>query len=70
MYRVVDADLIFHVLNTCLLYGYQSPALAERIDPAYNFFRVRMMMTVVDTVGPYFTAPRHQARLKMFMLQF
>ena len=69
VYRVVDADLIFHVLNTCLLFGYQNPAFAERVDPAYDFFRVRMVATVVDTVGPYFTAPRHRARLNLFMLQ-
>ena len=46
---------VFDTLYLMLSCGHESPEEAERLDPANNYFRVRLVCVLLSTCGQYFS---------------
>ncbi|KAK9806738.1 hypothetical protein WJX72_000988 [[Myrmecia] bisecta] len=69
-YRLVDSKVVFDTLHLLLSFGHDTPEEAEMVDPAGNFFRVRLVCALLETCGQYFGKGSAARRLDRFLLYF
>lgn len=75
-YRMVESVIIFKTLYTLITYGvaydtnFDEQQNAESLDPANNFFRVRLVCALLDTCGQYFDRGAAKKKLDCFLVYF
>ncbi|ORY33038.1 armadillo-type protein [Naematelia encephala] len=74
MYRVVNAAVIFDVLWSLLSFGHGEglpvPGRDSPIDAVDDFFRVRLVCTLLDTCGSCFDRGSQRRKLDHFLVVF
>ena len=53
LYRMFDVQVVFDTLYLLLFFG-QDQQAADRLDPAYDSFRLRLIITLLDGVSAFF----------------
>ena len=61
---------VFSVLYTLLSFGHSSPEESEKLDPPTNYFRVRLVATVLAACGHYFSKGSAKAKLDKYLVYF
>lgn len=70
-YRMVESAIIFKTLYTIITYGVViDVTTASELDPIDNYFRVRLVYTLLDTCGQYFDHGTSRKKLDCFLLYF
>ncbi|KAJ9078754.1 mRNA decay protein [Entomophthora muscae] len=73
-YRVLDSSVIFDTLHFILTMGYDrgriTPNATNPYDPPHDFFRVRLVCTVLDACGICFDRGPNKVRLDDFFTLF
>ncbi|KAJ1826455.1 mRNA decay protein [Coemansia sp. RSA 2599] len=74
IFKLVDSRDIIDLLYLILRHGHSVahpvPGRACDIDPANDYFRVRMVATLLQTCGPYIRDPSDRRALNMFAVYF
>lgn len=72
--KMLDSQLIFRALYLLMSHGHAngkpSPSYAPPSDPAEDFFRVRLVLAILDTCGHCFNNASLQKRLDTFLCFF
>nr|VDC89735.1 unnamed protein product [Brassica oleracea] len=68
-YEHVDSSVIFETLYLTLSYGHGTSE-QEVLDPPEDFFRVRMVIILLETCGHYFDRGSSKKRLDQFLVHF
>ncbi|CAH8386819.1 unnamed protein product [Eruca vesicaria subsp. sativa] len=68
-YEHVDSSVIFETLYLILSYGHGTSE-QEVLDPPEDFFRVRMVIILLETCGHYFDRGSSKKRLDQFLIHF
>ncbi|XP_010534438.1 PREDICTED: regulator of nonsense transcripts UPF2 [Tarenaya hassleriana] len=68
-YEHVDSSVIFETLYVILVFGHGTPE-HEVLDPPEDFFRIRMVITLLETCGHYFDRGSSKKRLDRFLVHF
>ncbi|KAG9160182.1 hypothetical protein Leryth_023211 [Lithospermum erythrorhizon] len=68
-YELVDSSLIFDTLNLILVFGHGTSE-QETLDPLEDCFRVRMVITLLETCGHYFDRGSSKRKLDRFLIHF
>lgn len=68
-YELVDSSLIFDTLNLILVYGHGTSE-QDALDPPEDCFRVRMVITLLETCGHYFDRGSSKRKLDRFLIHF
>ena len=69
-YKLLSSTTLFATLHRLLAFGYEPgapPEAARRLDPPSNFFRIRLVATLLDACGQYFTRGAARKRLEAFL---
>ncbi|KAJ3127315.1 hypothetical protein HK098_006494 [Nowakowskiella sp. JEL0407] len=71
-YRMVDSNIIFENLYLILRFGHENgvpiPGTTNSFDACYDFFRVRLCCTLLDTCGQYFDRGASGKKLDQFLV--
>lgn len=70
IYRIVDSSLIFDTLYKILNYGHEGYVHPDRISPIDlpdDFFRIRLVCTLLETCGVYFEKGAAKKKLDFFL---
>ncbi|GAA98251.1 uncharacterized protein L969DRAFT_342336 [Mixia osmundae IAM 14324] len=74
VYRVVDSRVIFDVLWSLVTFGHPEgrpwPDYNSPTDPQDDYFRIRLVATLLDSVGPFFDKGGLKVKLDGFMTFF
>lgn len=73
IYRLVDSALIFDTLYQLLNYGhdgYAQPGKISSLDPPDEYFRIRLVSTLLETCGIYFEKGIAKKKLDFFLAFF
>eukprot|EP00887_Chlorella_sp_A99_P007640 scaffold20.g7640.t1 len=68
-YRLVSSTVVFVTLHNLLAHGYEPgtpPEVTRRLDPPSNYFRIRLVCTLLGTCGRYFTRGAARRKLDRF----
>ncbi|GAA0140177.1 RNA metabolism protein [Lithospermum erythrorhizon] len=68
-YELVDSSLIFDTLNLILVFGHGTSE-QETLDPLEDCFRVRMVITLLETCGHYSDRGSSKRKLDRFLIHF
>ncbi|CAI9091024.1 OLC1v1025941C1 [Oldenlandia corymbosa var. corymbosa] len=68
-YELVDSSVIFDTLNLILSFGHGT-AEQDVLDPPEDFFRIRMVVTLLETCGHYFDRGSSKRKLDRFLIHF
>ncbi|XP_050209563.1 regulator of nonsense transcripts UPF2 isoform X2 [Mercurialis annua] len=68
-YELVDSSLIFETLYLILVYGHDTPE-RDVLDPPEDCFRIRMVITLLETCGHYFDRGSSRRKLDRFLMHF
>jgi regulator of nonsense transcripts 2 len=68
-YRLVDSKVVFQTLHSILSFGYDRED-ALGMDPLHDFFRVRMVICLLETCGSYFDRGSSKAKLDRYLVYF
>ncbi|KAL9365459.1 hypothetical protein Peur_043332 [Populus x canadensis] len=68
-YEHVDSSVIFETLYWILLFGHDTPE-QDVLDPPEDCFRIRMVITLLDTCGHYFDRGSSKRKLNRFLMHF
>ncbi|GAA0169591.1 RNA metabolism protein [Lithospermum erythrorhizon] len=68
-YELVDSSLIFDTLNLILVFGHGTSE-QDTLDPPEDYFRVRMVITLLETCGHYFDRGSSKRKLDRFLIHF
>ncbi|XP_059456237.1 regulator of nonsense transcripts UPF2 [Corylus avellana] len=68
-YEHVDSSVIFETLSLILVYGLGTPE-QDALDPPEDCFRIRMVITLLDTCGHYFDRGSSKRKLDRFLVHF
>ncbi|GAV63717.1 MIF4G domain-containing protein/Upf2 domain-containing protein [Cephalotus follicularis] len=68
-YEHVDSSVIFETLYLILVFGYGT-AEQDVLDPPEDCFRIRMVITLLETCGHYFDRGSSKRKLDRFLLHF
>uniref|UniRef100_A0A0K2VAN6 MIF4G domain-containing protein n=1 Tax=Lepeophtheirus salmonis TaxID=72036 RepID=A0A0K2VAN6_LEPSM len=66
VFHLVDSSVVFKVLYSLITFGCDDPLL----DPPDHMFRIRLVCTLLDTCGPYFTSLSSKKKLDYFFSYF
>eukprot|EP00803_Ostreobium_quekettii_P008396 evm.model.scf_755.1 EVM.evm.TU.scf_755.1 scf_755:18101-34941(-) len=69
-YRLLDSRTLFESLYWILNFGHDTPEDAMRLDPPGDTFRIRMICTLLDTCGRYFSKGTAKRKLDRFLSFF
>jgi len=73
VYRMVDSSIIFDTMFKILSFGYEGypkPGVYCPIDLPDDFFRVRLICSILETCGMYFDKGSAKKRLDFFLTFF
>ncbi|CAI0442891.1 unnamed protein product [Linum tenue] len=68
-YEHVDSSVIFETLYLIVVFGHDTPE-RDVLDPPEDCFRIRMVITLLDTCGHYFDRGSSRRKLDRFLLHF
>eukprot|EP01018_Ginkgo_biloba_P009187 Gb_41555 [translate_table: standard] len=68
-YRLIDSSVIFDTLYLILFFGHGT-AEQDILDPPEDCFRIRMVITILQTCGHYFDKGSSKRRLDKFLVYF
>lgn len=51
-------------------FGYESAEEADRLDPPFNYFRIRLICTLLETCGQFFNKGLAKKRLDRILAYF
>ncbi|KAK4253960.1 hypothetical protein QN277_009402 [Acacia crassicarpa] len=68
-YEHVDSSVIFETLYLVLVFGHGTPE-QDVLDPPEDFFRIRMVITLLETCGRYFGRGSSKRKLDRFLIHF
>ncbi|KAK3289206.1 Regulator of nonsense transcripts upf2 [Cymbomonas tetramitiformis] len=72
-YRLVDSKVVFELLYMVLSWGYDAEAEKEAVlelDPPCDFFRIRLVVTLLETCGAYFDRGSSKRKLDAYLAYF
>ncbi|KAK9315002.1 armadillo-type protein [Lipomyces starkeyi] len=73
-YRMVDSPTIFDTLYTIIGYGHEGgrpqPGRFTPLDPADDYFRIRLVCTLLETCAAYFDRGSAKKKLDLFLAFF
>ncbi|KAL5733396.1 hypothetical protein ACOSQ2_033088 [Xanthoceras sorbifolium] len=68
-YEHVDSSVIFDTLYLILIFGHDT-AEQDVLDPPEDCFRIRMVITLLETCGHYFDRGSSKRKLDRFLIHF
>ncbi|KAK7281415.1 hypothetical protein RIF29_09392 [Crotalaria pallida] len=68
-YEHVDSSVIFETLYLILIYGHGTPE-QDVLDPPEDCFRIRLVVTLLETCGHYFDRGSSKRKLDRFLIHF
>uniref|UniRef100_A0ACD5USJ2 Uncharacterized protein n=1 Tax=Avena sativa TaxID=4498 RepID=A0ACD5USJ2_AVESA len=68
-YEHIDSSVIFETLYLIIVFGHGTPE-QDLLDPPEDFFRIRMIITLLQTCGHYFDRGSSKRKLDKFLLYF
>ncbi|KAM7277030.1 hypothetical protein ACFE04_018896 [Oxalis oulophora] len=68
-YNHVDSSVIFETLYLVLAFGYGTPE-QDSLDPPEDCFRIRLVITLLQTCGHYFDRGSSRRKLDQFLIHF
>ncbi|CAM8920380.1 unnamed protein product [Rhodiola kirilowii] len=68
-FELADSSVIFETLYLLLVFGHGT-AEQDVLDPPEDFFRIRMVITLLQTCGQYFGRGSSKKKLDRFLLYF
>ncbi|KDP46148.1 hypothetical protein JCGZ_06659 [Jatropha curcas] len=68
-YELVDSSVIFDTLYLILVFGHDTPE-RDVLDPPEDCFRIRMVITLLETCGHYFDRGSSKRKLDRFLIHF
>uniref|UniRef100_A0ACD5UDH1 Uncharacterized protein n=1 Tax=Avena sativa TaxID=4498 RepID=A0ACD5UDH1_AVESA len=68
-YEHIDSSVIFETLYLIIVFGHGTPE-QDVLDPPEDFFRIRMIITLLQTCGHYFDRGSSKRKLDKFLLYF
>ncbi|KAL6011590.1 Regulator of nonsense transcripts upf2 [Asimina triloba] len=68
-YEHIDSSVIFETLYLILVFGHGTPE-QEALDPPEDCFRIRMIVTLLQTCGHYFDRGSSKRKLDRFLIYF
>ncbi|KAL3835380.1 hypothetical protein ACJIZ3_010116 [Penstemon smallii] len=68
-YELVDSSVIFDTLYLVLAFGYGTME-QDTLDPPEDCFRIRMVITLLETCGHYFDRGSSKRKLDRFLINF
>ncbi|RVW60855.1 Regulator of nonsense transcripts UPF2 [Vitis vinifera] len=68
-YEHVDSSVIFDTLYLILAFGHET-AEQDVLDPPEDCFRIRMVITLLETCGHYFDRGSSKRKLDRFLIHF
>jgi regulator of nonsense transcripts 2 len=69
-FRLVDSSVVFDTLYLLLAFGHEDASSAAKLDPATNYFRIRLVCALLETCGTYFSRGGARRRLDRYLLYF
>jgi len=73
-YRVLETQTIFDTLYLLITFGHENlrpdPEKSPSIDPVDDFFRVRLVCTLLDTCGQYYDRGTAKIKLDVYLTYF
>ncbi|KAJ0982711.1 hypothetical protein J5N97_010966 [Dioscorea zingiberensis] len=68
-YELVDSSVIFETLYLILVFGHGTSE-QDALDPPEDLFRIRMIITLLQTCGHYFDRGSSKRKLERFLIYF
>ncbi|XP_024530355.1 regulator of nonsense transcripts UPF2 [Selaginella moellendorffii] len=68
-YRLIDSCVIFETLYLIIFYGHGTPE-QELLDPTEDYFRIRLVIMLLQTCGQFFDRGSSKRKLDRFLLFF
>ncbi|XP_020684211.1 regulator of nonsense transcripts UPF2 isoform X1 [Dendrobium catenatum] len=68
-YEHIDSSVIFETLYLILVFGHGTPE-QDALDPPEDCFRIRMIITLLQTCGHYFDRGSSKRKLDRFLMYF
>lgn len=68
-YEHIDSSVIFETLYLILVFGHDMPE-QDVLDPPDDFFRIRLIITLLQTCGHYFDRGSSKRKLDRFLIYF
>ncbi|KAJ0103224.1 hypothetical protein Patl1_06191 [Pistacia atlantica] len=68
-YEHVDSSVVFDTLYLVLVFGHGTPE-QDVLDPPEDCFRIRMVITLLETCGHYFDRGSSKRKLDRFLIHF
>ncbi|OEL29494.1 Regulator of nonsense transcripts UPF2 [Dichanthelium oligosanthes] len=68
-YEYIDSSVIFETLNLLIIFGHRTPE-QDLLDPPEDCFRIRLIITLLQTCGHYFSRGSSKRKLDRFLLFF
>ncbi|KAK3865393.1 hypothetical protein Pcinc_028997 [Petrolisthes cinctipes] len=70
-YRVIESTIIFKVLYSFISFGVVfDPEVPSEYDPPEHLFRLRLVCSLLETCGQYFSSGSSKRRLDCFLVYF
>eukprot|EP00029_Vermamoeba_vermiformis_P002932 TRINITY_DN1329_c0_g1_i5.p1 TRINITY_DN1329_c0_g1~~TRINITY_DN1329_c0_g1_i5.p1 ORF type:complete len:1191 (+),score=394.25 TRINITY_DN1329_c0_g1_i5:17-3589(+) len=69
-YRLVENQIIFDTLYTFIAFGHATEEEMNEIDPPDETFRIRLVCTLLETCGQYFSKGATKDKLDRFLVYF
>eukprot|EP00899_Mesostigma_viride_P014202 jgi/Mesvir1/22783/Mv14173-RA.1 len=69
-YRLVDSATILDTLFLLISFGRDSPEELEELDPPEDFFRLRLVITLLETCGRFFDRGSARRKMDRFLAYF
>ncbi|XP_017697728.2 regulator of nonsense transcripts UPF2 isoform X2 [Phoenix dactylifera] len=68
-YEHIDSSVIFETLYLIIIFGHGTPE-QDALDPPEDCFRIRMIITLLQTCGHYFDRGSSKRKLDRFLMYF
>ncbi|CAN6235668.1 unnamed protein product [Urochloa humidicola] len=68
-YEYIDSSVIFETLNLLIVFAHGTPE-QDLLDPPEDCFRIRLIVTLLQTCGHYFSRGSSKRKLDRFLLFF
>lgn len=72
--RLVDFSnsrrVVFDTLYLLLSFGHETPEEADKLDPPFSYFRLRLICSLLETCGQFFNKGLAKKRLDRFLVFF
>ena len=65
--EVACCRVVFDTLYLLLSFGHESAEEAERLDPPFSYFRIRLVCSLLETCGQFFNKGLAKKRLDRFL---